>query len=171
MALLHCVSSYPTPPELVNLELVSHYKDKFNCVVGFSSHDNGTALSLASYVKGARIIEKHFTLDRSLKGTDHPMSLAPSGLRKLVKDLRKIEKALGNGIKSFQDGEKEPIKKMAKKIVASKIIKKGTIIEMNHLEFKSPGDGLPPYLANKLIGKKLIKDVDYEHTFELTDFS
>ena len=169
-ALLHCVSSYPTPPELVNLELITYYRKKFDCVVGFSSHDNGIALSLASYVKGARIIEKHFTLDRSLKGTDHPMSLAPSGLRKLVKDLKKIKKALGNGVKSLQKEEKAPIKKMAKKIVASKIIKKGTAIELDHLEFKSPGDGLPPYLVNEIIGKKLNKDVDYEYSFELSDF-
>jgi len=170
-ALLHCVSSYPTPPELVNLDLISYYKKKFKCVIGFSSHDNGPTLSLASYVKGARIIEKHFTLDRSLKGTDHPMSLAPSGLRKLVKDLRKTKKAMGNGVKTFQAGEKEPIKKMAKKIVSSKAIKKGVIIKFDHLEFKSPGDGLAPYLAYEIIGKKLIKDVEYEHTFELSDFS
>jgi N-acetylneuraminate synthase/sialic acid synthase len=170
-ALLHCISSYPTPPELVNLELIPYYKKKFNCIVGFSSHDNGPALSLASYVKGARIIEKHFTLDRSLKGTDHAMSLAPSGLRKLIKDLRKTEKALGNGVKTFQDGEKEPIKKMAKKIVSSKSIKKGTIIQLEHLEFKSPGDGLPPYLAYEIIGKKLTKDVEHEYTFQQGDFS
>lgn len=170
-ALLHCISSYPTPPELVNLELIPYYKKKFNCIIGFSSHDNGPALSLASYVKGARIIEKHFTLDRSLKGTDHAMSLAPSGLRKLIKDLRKTEKALGNGVKTFQDGEKEPIKKMAKKIVSSKAIKKGTIIQLEHLEFKSPGDGLPPYLAYEIIGKKLTKDVEYEYTFQQGDFS
>ncbi len=170
-ALLHCVSSYPTPPELVNLKLIPYYKKKFNCVVGFSSHDNGIALSLASYVMGARIIEKHFTLDRSLKGTDHAMSLAPSGLKKLIKDLRKTEKALGNEVKKFQDAEKEPIKKMAKKIVSSKAIKKGTIIQLEHLEFKSPGDGLAPYLAYELIGKKLNKDVEYEHIFQLSDFS
>ena len=169
-ALLHCVSSYPTPPELVNLELITYYRKKFDCIIGFSSHDNGTALSLASYVKGARIIEKHFTLDRSLKGTDHPMSLAPTGLRKLIKDLKKTEKALGNGVKSFQSEEKAPIQKMAKKIVASKIIKKGTLIELKHLEFKSPGDGLPPYLVKEIIGKKLNRDVDYEHTFKLSDF-
>ena len=170
-ALLHCVSSYPTPPELVNLELISHYRNKFNCIVGFSSHDNGIALSLASYVKGARIIEKHFTLDRSLKGTDHPMSLAPSGLRKLVKDLKKIEKATGNGTKTLLDNEKEPIKKMAKKIVASKSLKKGTIIQLSNLDFKSPGDGLPPYMAYDLVGKKLTKDIEFEHSFTLSDFS
>lgn len=170
-ALLHCVSSYPTPPELVNLDLIPYYKNKFNCIVGFSSHDNGMAISLAAYIKGARIIEKHFTLDRSLKGTDHPMSLAPSGLRKLVKDLKKIDKANGDGKKILLENEKNPIKKMAKKIVASKSLKKGTIIEFSSMEFKSPGDGLPPYIAYELVGKKLNKDVNYEHTFSLNDFS
>ena len=80
------------------------------------------------------------------------MSLAPSGLRKLVKDLKKIEKATGNGTKTLLDNEKEPIKKMAKKIVASKSLKKGTIIQLSNLDFKSPGDGLPPY-GICLVGK------------------
>ena len=145
-------------------------REKFNAIIGYSDHAKDSTASIVSVGLGAKIIEKHFTLDRSLKGTDHPMSLAPSGLRKLIKDLKKTEKALGNGVKSFQSGEKAPIKKMAKKIVASKIIKKGTVIESNHLEFKSPGDGLPPYLIYELIGKKLSRDVDYEHTFELSDF-
>jgi sialic acid synthase len=168
-ALLHCVSSYPTSPNLVNLKLIENYKKKFKCIVGFSSHDNGIALSLASHLYGAQIIEKHFTLDRSLKGTDHAMSLAPSGLKKLVRDLKKVDMAKGTGKKIFLEEEKEPIKKMSKKIVAAKEIKKNTVLNLSHFDFKSPGDGIPPYLVEKLIGKKLKKNVTKEYSFKIED--
>ena len=88
------MSSYPTPPELVNLELISYYRNKFNCIVGFSSHDNGIALSLASYVKGARIIEKHFTLDKNLYGPDHKGSALPEELVELRKFTDQAKKCL-----------------------------------------------------------------------------
>ena len=116
-------------------------------------------MAVAAYVLGARIIEKHFTLNRAMKGSDHAFSLEPTGMRKLVRDLRRVRFALGDSKKKLYLSERNAIMKMSKKIVAATSLSKGHVIRKEDLAYKSPGDGLPPFHAEYFIGKKLKKAV------------
>lgn len=114
LALLHCTAAYPVLnfAEL-NLRVIPTLRERYpGLVIGWSGHDSGIAMSVAAYTLGARIIEKHFTLNRAMKGTDHAFSLEPAGLRKLVRDLHRCYDALGDGVKRFYDSERAPIAKM-----------------------------------------------------------
>jgi N-acetylneuraminate synthase/sialic acid synthase len=168
IAILQCTASYPADFSELNLHVIRTYQEEFpGHIIGLSAHDNSIAMSVAAYVLGARIIEKHFTLNRVMKGTDHVFSLEPVGMRKLVRDLRRVRLALGNGIKKNYESEKAAIHKMGKKIVASGDLKKGHIIKPTDLSFKSPGDGLSPYMAEKFFGKKLKKAVKEDEALKL----
>lgn len=156
IAFLQCTASYPSDFSELDLHVLTTYQEEFpEHIVGLSAHDSGIAMAVAAYVLGARIIEKHFTLNRVMKGTDHVFSLEPTGMRKLVRDLRRVKIALGDHKKKIYDSEKKSIVKMRKKIVAAKNLSRGHLIKKSDLAFKSPGDGLPPYLINKLVGKRL----------------
>ena len=112
-ALLHCTASYPCAFEELNLEMIPVLRDRYpDMVVGWSGHDSGIAMALVAYAIGARIIEKHFTLNRAMKGTDHAFSLEPSGMKKMVRDLDRCRVALGDGVKRVYDSELAPIAKM-----------------------------------------------------------
>jgi len=139
--------------------------------VGLSSHDSGIAMAVAAYVLGARVIEKHFTLNRALKGTDHRFSLEPVGLRKMVRDLRRTRVALGDGMKTMYPSETEPIVKMAKKLVAARSLPAGHTLRLEDVAMKSPGDGLPPYELDRVVGRTLRHPVstDTALTFELLE--
>ena len=155
-AFLHCTASYPNQFEELDLHVIKTYQNEFpDHIIGWSSHDNGIAMALAAYVLGARIIEKHFTLNHTMKGSDHAYSLEPIGMRKLVRDLRRARIAFGDGTKKVYDSEKQSLMKMRKKIVAARNLPKGHIIKKGDLVFKSPGDGLLPYHADHFYGKKL----------------
>ena len=157
-AILQCSSSYPTEPKNVNLNFIKTLMKKYpKNIIGYSSHDNGIIIPITSYVIGGRIIEKHFTLDRTLKGTDHAMSLEPIGMQKLVQGLEKIKLSMGDGKKIRYKEEEAPLIKMQKKIVASKKIDMGRKIKPDDLSVRSPGDGIPPYLIDKIIGMKTLK--------------
>jgi N-acetylneuraminate synthase/sialic acid synthase len=113
LALLHCTASYPCAFEELNLRCIPVLRERYpDLVIGWSSHDNGIAMSVAAYTLGARILEKHFTLNRASKGTDHAFSLEPAGLRKLCRDLERARRAMGDGIKRFYESERKPISKM-----------------------------------------------------------
>ena len=113
LAVLQCTAGYPAAFEELDLRVIGTFRDRFpGAVIGFSSHDNGIAMPVAAYMLGARIVEKHFTLNRTSKGTDHAFSLEPVGLRKMVRDLERTHKALGNGVKKIYESEKAPIVKM-----------------------------------------------------------
>lgn len=155
MAFLQCTASYPTDPSKMDLRVIETYRDNFPTVVGLSDHYNGIALDVAAYLLGARIIEKHFTLNRAMKGTDHAFSLEPEGMRKMVRDLRRTALALGDGAKKFYEEEKEALYKMGKKIVAARNLPVSHLISLEDLAFKSPGDGLLPYHADRFLGKRL----------------
>ena len=116
-------------------------------------------MDLVGYVLGARVIEKHFTLNRANKGTDNSFSLEPQGLQKLVRDIERARVAIGDGKKRVYESEKQPILKMRKKIVYSRDLKAGHILSLADLEFKSPGDALPPYRINECISQTLSEDV------------
>lgn len=160
-AILQCTASYPANFGQLNLRVIEQLKRKYpENIIGYSGHDNGIAMSTAAFALGARIIEKHFTLNRALKGTDHAFSLEPQGLTKLVRDLKRTSEALGDGEKVVYESEKAPIRKMAKMIVATRFIPAGTTLSLEDLEFRSPSDGLPPSMLDKVLGSVLTVDVN-----------
>ncbi|MBI2011713.1 N-acetylneuraminate synthase family protein [Candidatus Daviesbacteria bacterium] len=157
LSLLHCTAVYPASAEYLNLKVIETYRQEFpEIVIGFSNHFNGISVDPVAYCLGARIIEKHFTLNRAMQGSDHSFSLEFEGMRKLVRDLRRVRLALGDGLKKFYP-EEEPAKyRMGKCIVTTKSLPAGHILTKKDLALKSPCEGLPPYLLDELIGKKTI---------------
>ena len=148
VAVLQCTAGYPAEWDELDLSVIGTYREEFpEAVVGFSSHDNGIAMAVAAYVLGARIVEKHFTLNRAMKGTDHVFSLEPQGMRKMVRDLRRTRVALGDGTKNVHSSEVAPATKMGKKLVAARDLPAGHVLTDADIVFKSPGDGLPPVRA------------------------
>ncbi len=154
LCILQCTAGYPAAFEELNLRVITTLRERFpHTVIGLSSHDNGIAMALAAYMLGARVVEKHFTLNHTWKGTDHAFSLEPEGLRKMVRDLRRVHAALGDGVKRVYPSEIEPMVKMGKKIVAARNLPAGHAIRREDLAIKCPGDGLPPYEIDKVIGR------------------
>ncbi len=163
-AILQCTASYPASFNQLNLRVISALRDRYpENIIGYSGHDNGIAMALAAYVLGARVIEKHFTLNRSLKGTDHAFSLEPPGLTKMVRDLKRAHLALGDGIKKIYENEIGPINKMGKMIVSNKFLDVGHQLTIEDVEFRSPGGGLPPSSLDLVLGKRLLVSLnEYE---------
>jgi len=160
LAILQCTASYPCEFEEMNLGVISTFRYRFpNTVIGLSAHDNGIAMAVGAYVLGARIIEKHFTLNRAWKGTDHAFSLTPTGLRKMVRDLKRIHIAMGDGVKRPYESEREPLIKMGKKIVAARDLPAGHAIGPEDIAIKSPGDGVPPYELDKIVGRVTLRKI------------
>jgi N-acetylneuraminate synthase/sialic acid synthase len=163
LCLLQCTAAYPAEAEQLNLKVITTFRQQFpDVVIGLSDHENGIAMAVAAYVLGARVVEKHFTLNHTWKGTDHVFSLEPIGLRKLVRDLRRTPLAMGDGIKKVLDVEKKPLLKMSKKLVAARDLPAGHVLKEADVAMKSPGDGLPPYEMERVIGKKLKKALKEE---------
>jgi sialic acid synthase len=170
LCLLQCTAGYPCEYDLLDLRVIGTYREMFpDTVVGFSGHDNGIAMAVAAYVLGSRVVEKHFTLNRAWKGTDHPFSLEPVGMRKMVRDLERTRVALGDGTKKVHPSEASPIMKMGKKIVAARPLEAGHVLTFEDVALKSPGDGLPPYELDHVLGQTLSFPVneDDEITFQI----
>lgn len=160
IALMHCVSNYPTDIKDVNLRAIGTLKEKFNVPIGFSDHTLGITISFAAVAYGACIIEKHITLDKKLPGPDHKASIEPKELKKMVNGIREIEMAMGNGEK-IPNFEEEKIKKLVRKsIVSSKKIPKGTLINESMISIKRPGTGISPEYFEKIIGKRTLVDIE-----------
>jgi sialic acid synthase len=156
LCVLQCTAGYPAAWEQLDLRVIDTYRRIFpETVVGLSSHDNGIAMAVAAYVLGARVVEKHFTLDRTMKGTDHAFSLEPAGLRKMTRDLKRTRLALGEGIKRVYDNEKAPIEKMSKKLVAARRLEAGHTLAPQDIAIRSPGDGIAPAHLDHIIGQQL----------------
>ncbi len=167
LILFHCTASYPANVEDMNLNVIPELKRIYpNILIGLSDHENGIDAASVAYMLGARVFEKHFTLNRSWKGTDQSFSLEPEGLRKLVRNLNRIPILLGSANKQLLESEKKPLKKMAKSIVATKTLSKNHIITIDDIALKCPSGGLPPYEIENVIGKKLKSEV-YEDDFIL----
>ncbi len=172
LCIMQCTGGYPPAWEELNLRVIDTLAKEFpKATIGFSSHDSGIAMAVAGYMLGARIIEKHFTLNRANKGTDHAFSLEPTGMRKMVRDLRRLKVALGDGEKQLYASEAAPISKMGKSLVAGCDLKAGEVIHADNLAMKSPGDGIPPYEWDNVIGKTLSQDVAEDQQFAWSDFS
>lgn len=160
LCIMQCTGGYPPAWEELNLMVIDTLRREFpDIVIGFSSHDSGIAMAVAGYMLGARVIEKHFTLNRAQKGTDHAFSLEPQGMTKMVRDLRRLKLALGDGRKVKFSSETAPITKMGKSIVAARDLPKGHVLAEVDLAMKSPGGGIPPYEWENLIGLTLTEKV------------
>ena len=157
--LLHCISLYPTPIDFLNLKYIKNLKKKFNCKVGFSDHSEGYLASCIAVSLGARIIEKHFTINKKLPGPDHAMSLNPSELKNFVKKIRDTEKMLGNEIKQISTDEKEMIKVARRGVISIINIKKGETFTEKNISIMRPCIGIGADKINQVIGKKSTKNI------------
>jgi len=170
LCLLQCTASYPADAEEMNLRVITTFTQRFpDVIVGLSDHQNGIAMAVVAYALGARVIEKHFTLNRAWKGTDHAFSLEPVGMRKMVRDLRRVEVALGDGVKRVYPSEEKPLFKMAKKLVAARNLLPGHILAREDIAIKSPNDGLAPYEMERLIGKVTVRPLREDENISLDD--
>ena len=161
LAIMQCTSGYPPEFTELNLNVIGTFRERYpEATIGYSGHDSGIAMGLVAFVLGARIIEKHFTLNRAMKGTDHSFSLEPDGLRKMVRDIGRAKDALGDGVKRAYESEAAPLKKLSKMIVAKGNLEAGTFLTEDHFDYRSPGHGVPPADSHLLLGKTLKRDVE-----------
>lgn len=170
LCILQCTASYPVEPEDMNLRVITTFRERFpDVVVGLSDHQNGIAMAVVAYVLGARVIEKHFTMNRAWKGTDHAFSLEPTGMKHLVRDLRRARIAMGDGVKGITASERAPLFKMGKKLVAARDLPAGHQLRPEDIAIKSPNDGLPPYEIERLIGRVTERSLGADEKILLDD--
>lgn len=167
ITLLHCNTQYPTPFEDVNLNCMNTLSEKIKVDVGYSDHTVGIEVPIAAVAMGAKVIEKHFTLDKNMEGPDHKASLNPSELKEMVRCIRNIENALGSCIKEPTDSEKKNIEVVRKSIVAKQKIKKGEKLCDSNITCKRPGTGISPMEWNNVLGSYAKKDFDEDELIEL----
>ncbi len=170
LTILHCNTEYPTPMVDVNLNAMQTIKDTFGVEVGYSDHTKGIEVPIAAVALGARVIEKHFTLDKTMEGPDHKASLEPDELVDMITAIRNIELALGNGIKQPSPSEQANMIIARKSLHVSKELKKGGILSADHITAKRPGDGISPMEIDRIIGKKVVKDLPVNHKLRASDF-
>ncbi len=159
ITLLHCVTNYPADIKDLNLNFIKTLNTAFKLPVGFSDHSLGITASIAAVAIGAKVLEKHFTIDKDMEGPDHKASLDPDELKKLVISIREVEKALGDGIKKLTLEEEELKKIIRKAIVANTDIISGSILTKEMLCIKRSGVGIEPKRIQDLIGKETIKNI------------
>jgi N-acetylneuraminate synthase/sialic acid synthase len=171
IAVLQCTAAYPCETEDLNLQVITTLRERYpEFVIGLSDHQNGISMALVAYMLGARVIEKHFTLNHAWKGTDHAFSLMPEGLRKLVRDLRRVPVALGDGVKRPLPVEAKPLEKMGKKLVAARDLGDGHVLTSADVAIKSPADGgLPPYELDRVVGMRLRRALRADENVVLAD--
>lgn len=167
ITVLHCNTEYPTSYSDVNLSAMKSIADAFKIKVGYSDHTSGIEVSVAAVALGASVIEKHFTLDRSLPGPDHKASLEPNELKTMVRSIRNIELSLGDGIKKPSNSELKNISIARKSIVAAFSIKAGEIFTRENLTAKRPGDGISPMRLDEVIGLKAKRDFFEDELIDL----
>lgn len=171
--LLHCNSTYPAPLHDINLKWM-HQLRKIHPLIGYSGHERGINISLAAAALDACVIERHFTLDRDMEGPDHAASLTYSEFKKMIAGVREIEEALGSGNdRQLSQGEMINRENLAKSLVSTKKLSKGTILSAEHIKVRSPGQGLSPQKYEALLGRELARDMveeDYFYASDLADF-
>ena len=161
LVLLHCVSTYPFDDQLANLRMITVLQERFpQAVIGYSGHEkSGHIISVVAAALGAKMVERHFTLDRTMKGPDHAASLEPHGFGLVVDNIRKMEAALGTGEKRILESEIPIRDKLAKSVVSKRDIKSGSVITVDMLMVKSPGTGIQPKHLNDLCGRIAMGDI------------
>ena len=153
ITVLHATTEYPCPIDEVNLRAMQTIKAAFGVTVGYSDHTQGIEVPIAAVAMGARVIEKHFTLDRTMDGPDHKASLEPDELKAMVRAIRHIERALGDGVKRLSGSEARNMTVVRKSIVASRSIKVGDIFSIKNITVKRPGNGISPMLWDEVVGR------------------
>ena len=169
VALLHCVSTYPCSPSNANLPLINKLSHTFNINVGFSDHTSGYDVTLGSIPLGAKIIEKHFTLDKKMDGPDHNFSLEANELTRLVTGIRRIEESLYDHGFGVLPCEIDTAQNLRRSIFLNKNLKKGDKISKNTLTIKSPGIGIHPKYFDMIIGKRLLKNLQKDDPLTWND--
>jgi len=171
LCVLQCTAAYPAETDDLNLNVITTLRDRFpDLVIGLSDHQNGIAMAVVAYILGARVIEKHFTLNHAAKGTDHAFSLMPEGFRKLVRDLERVPGAVGDGVKRPLAIEEAAMRKMGKKLVAARDLDEGHILATQDIAIKSPADGgLPPYELERIVGQRLRRALRTDEDVVLAD--
>jgi N,N'-diacetyllegionaminate synthase len=167
ITLMQCTSAYPAPYDEINLNTIATLKKSFKLNIGFSDHSLGVQASIAAVALGAKVIEKHITLNKKLKGPDHRASLDPNEFKFMVQSVRIVQKILGDKIKKITKSEKKNIKIVRKSIVATTQIKKNEKFSNFNITCKRPGTGIPPSFFKKLIGKKSIKNFNKNDLIKL----
>lgn len=167
LVIMHCVSTYPCDATKLNLTAIHTLIDNFpKHVIGYSGHESGTYPTCVAVVLGAKVVERHITLDRAWPGSDHAASLEFDGLRRVVRDIRLTPKLYGTGKKELVEGEAGILKKLGKSLVSRTAIKKGTKITEQHLTQKSPGNGIPPMRLWEFVGKTAACDIEEDVTLK-----
>ena len=167
VSVLHCTTNYPCPIDEVNLKAMVTLREALKCRVGYSDHTMGIEVPVAAVALGAEIIEKHFTLDRTMEGPDHKASLEPAELKLMVQQIRNIEKALGDGIKQPNKSEAENAKVVQKSILAKCPIKNGEVLTEEVLTVKRAGEGITANHWDLVVGTHAIKDYEIDDPIEL----
>lgn len=170
VALLHCVSIYPSEPSLVHLKNIETLQRAFDVPVGYSDHSLGTAIPLAAIALGACIVEKHFTTDKGLPGWDHAVSADPAEMRTLVAEGRNVQAALGSAVRRVSELQLEKRKAFRRRMVAGRALRKGETVGPEDVEFKRPGTGIRPDELGYVVGRTLVRDVAAEDELEWADF-
>lgn len=170
LVLLHCNSTYPAPFKDVNLAYMDRLRELGQCPVGYSGHERGIAVAIAAVARGAKVIEKHLTLDRSMEGNDHKVSLLPQEFLEMVRGIREVEDAIGTGTeRRMTQGEMINREVLGKSLVARCDIQQGEIITEDMIDVRSPGQGLPPYRKRDLIGKQSPRTIKKGDFFFMSD--
>lgn len=167
ITLLHCNTEYPTPYTDVNLRAMLALRDAIGCRVGYSDHTLGIEVPVAAVAMGAEVIEKHFTLDKTLPGPDHVASLEPAELKAMVSAIRHTEAALGSGRKDVSPSERKNIAIARKSIIAARPISKGERFSHDNLTVKRPGNGISPMLWDTVVGLEAPRDFEPDELIEL----
>ncbi len=167
ITVLHCNTEYPTPMEDVNLNAMLTMRDELGVQVGYSDHTLGIEIPIAAVAVGANVIEKHFTLDRTLPGPDHHASLEPNELKDMVLAIRNIEKAMGDGVKKPSLSEVKNISLVRKSVVAKNPIKEGEFITEDNITVKRPGTGISPMKWDEVLREKSQKDFNKDDLIEI----
>lgn len=169
ITLLHCNTEYPTPLKDVNLYAMRTMKKMFGKKVGYSDHTKGIEVPVAAVTLGACVIEKHFTLDKNMPGPDHKASLEPDELGRMVKNIRNIEIALGDGVKRVSESERKNIAIARKSIVARRNIQEGEILTEENLAVKRPGTGINPMQWMEVLGTRAVRDFKEDELIEIRE--
>ena len=169
LSVLHCVSGYPARVEEINLRALKTMEMAFGLPVGYSDHTMGTEIAIAAVAMGAKVIEKHFTLDRDMEGPDHKASLEPEELEAMVTAIRSVERAMGNGIKKPAKSENELKKSVRRSLVAAKEIKTGETISPGDIVIKRPGTGIPVEFKDNVVGMKSGNNISVDSVIKWKD--
>lgn len=167
VTLLHCTTEYPAPIDDVNLLAMRTMSEQFGLPVGYSDHTAGIVVPIAAVAMGAVVIEKHFTLDKTMEGPDHKASLEPHELKEMVDAIRMVERAMGDGIKQPAESEKKNIAIARKSIVATRNIAKGEVFSTENITTKRPGDGVSPMRWNEVLGQAAKRSFTEDELIEL----